>query len=223
VAFIEIDELEKKFPFAFKYLSQFKEELKKRDIKPEPKTENEWYRYGRHQSLDKCEVQEKIVVGILSLGDKYAIDYQKTVLSSGGNGGYCIISIPEDFSYSTHYIQALLNSKYVEWYCSLIGSIFRGGYVSHGTQVLNRLPIVKIDFQNSKKKELHDNISKTQKEMIDIQTKIDENSQNSRVLIPLQRQFEATKQNLDEFLKDLFCLGEDENFISLTLKKDETH
>lgn len=82
---------------------------------------------------------------------------------------------------------------------------------------------MKINFEDPKKKELHDNISKTQKELIDIQTKIDENSQNSRVLIPLQRQFEMTKQNLDEFLKDLFCLEEDEKFIPLTLKKNETH
>ena len=223
IEFIKINELKKNFPFAFKYLSQFKEELKKRDIQPEPKSNNEWYRYGRHQSLDKCEVPAKIVVGILSLGDKYAIDYHKTVLSSGGNAGYCIISIPESLPYSIYYIQALLNSKYVEWYCGLIGSIFRGGYISHGTQVLKRLPIIKIDFQNTAEKKLHDQIAKLQKELIEIQNEIDKNENNIRLRTPLIRKFENTKSFLDKLLQELFQLGKDDNLVPLILKNYGTN
>lgn len=58
------------------------------DLKAKPETQNEWYRYGRQQSLDIGEIPVKIVVGILSQGDKYAIDYNKTLLSSGGTAGY---------------------------------------------------------------------------------------------------------------------------------------
>ena len=213
IEFIEIGELEKKYPFAFEYLSQYKDKLIKRDVKPTPKTENEWYRYGRHQSLDKCEVPAKIVVGILSVGNKYAIDYEKTLLSSGGNGGYCIISMPEDSPYSIYYIQALLNSKYIEWYASLIGTVFRGGYISRGTQVLKRLPIVKINFENKEEKEMHDQISKIQKELIHLYTAIDKNSSNKRVLIPLKRQFDTKISSLNSLLNNLFDLQEDEKFI----------
>ncbi len=213
IEFIEIDELEKTYPFAFKYLSQYKDKLIKRDVKPIPKTENEWYRYGRHQSLDKCEVPAKIVVGILSVGNKYAIDYEKTLLSSGGNGGYCIISILEDSPYSIYYIQALLNSKYLEWYASLIGTVFRGGYISRGTQVLKRLPIIKINFENKEEKEMHTQISKTQKELIHLYTAIDKNFNNKRVLIPLKRQFDTKVNSLNSLLNNLFDLQEDDKII----------
>ncbi len=213
IEFIEIEELENEYPLAFKYLSRNKEKLLKRDIKPKPETEDEWYRYGRHQSLDKCEVPAKIVVGVLSAGNKYAIDYEKTLLSSGGNGGYCVISLAEKSPYSIYYIQALLNSKYVEWAASLIGTEFRGGYISHGTQVLKRLPIIKINFEDDKEKEVHDEISKVQKELIDLQSQIDININNDRKLIPLKRQFSIKLTTLNDLLSNLFDLQEDDALI----------
>jgi len=213
IEFIDINELESEYPFAFDYLSQYKDTLIKRDIKPTPETDDEWYRYGRHQSLEKCEVPAKIVVGILSLGNKYAIDYEKTLLSSGGNGGYCIISVTDDCPYSIYYIQALLNSKYLEWYVSLIGTVFRGGYISRGTQVLKRLPIIKINFEDSEKKEMHDKITEIQKELIDLQSSIDMNSKNKRKLIPIQRQFDSKLTTLNKLLSNLFALQEDETLL----------
>lgn len=223
VEFIKIEELKAEYPFAFEYLSYYKDKLIKRDVKPEPETENEWYRYGRHQSLDNCEIPAKIVVGILSLGNKYAIDYEKTLLSSGGNGGYCIISLAEDSPYSIYYIQALLNSKYLEWYASLIGTVFRGGYISHGTQVLKRLPIVKINFEDKKEKEMHDNISILQKELIDLYTLIDSNLDDKRKLIPLERQFSTKLTTLNNLLSNLFNLEEDEELIPKDLRTNETN
>jgi len=211
---VDINEIKHSYPFAYEYLLKHKVDLGKRDIKPEPKTQDEWYRYGRHQSLEKCEVEEKIVVGVLSAGGKYAIDYNKTLLSSGGTAGYCVITLPENFQYSIYYIQALLSSKYIEWYSSLIGEIFRGGYIARGTKVLKKLPIRKIDFTNKNEKTLHDQIAKTQKELIKLQGSIDRSS-NDRELEPLKRQFSQKKSGLDESLKDLFQLGEDDQNIPL--------
>jgi hypothetical protein len=54
------------------------------------------YGYGRHQSLEKCDVPAKIIVGVLSQGNKYAIDYYRTLISSGGTAGYCMITLPDD-------------------------------------------------------------------------------------------------------------------------------
>jgi hypothetical protein len=215
IELIPISILEKEYPFLYLYLSYHKSQLLKRNILPKPKTEHEWYRYGRHQSLDKCEVDAKIVVSILSKNDGYAIDYNRTVLSSGGNAGYGIISVHKDFPYSIYYIQAILNSKYVEWYCSLIGSIFRGGYISHGTQVLKNLPIRKINFDNADEKFLHYKIAETQKELINIQDLIDLNTRNKRILTPLQGQFVREKENLDKLLAQLYDLGDDDLIIPL--------
>lgn len=215
IEFVDITDLKKKYPYTYEYLINFKNELIKRDIQPIPKTNDEWYRYGRHQSLDKCEVDTKIVVGILSQNDGYAIDYHKTVLSSGGNAGYAIISYNNEKEYSIYYLQAILNSKYVEWICSLIGSIFRGGYISHGTQVLKKLPIRKIDFANPEEKDLHDKIVETQIALISIYNQIDANTENKRALTPLEGQFAREKENLEKLLAKLYDLGNEDSLIPL--------
>src|SRR5690554_1003454 len=217
IEFVAIDKLKAKYPKTYKFLNHYKDKLDndKRDIKPEPETKNEWYRYGRHQSLDKCDVPAKIIVGVLAQGNKYAIDYFGTLISSGGTAGYCMITLPDNLPYSIYYIQALLNSKYLEWFSALIGEVFRGGYIARGTKVLKKLPIRLIDFDTRSEKETHDKIAKIQKELIDIQGKIDEKIGNNRALIPLNRQFAILKKELDDNLKTLFNLGEADSYIPL--------
>lgn len=213
IVFVDMNTLQTNYPEAFRYFQHHKNDLENRSIRPIPQTENEWYRYGRHQCLDKCDVPEKIVVGVLSQGDKYALDNQRTFISSGGTAGYCMITLPANFPYSIYYIQALLNSKYGEWFASIYGEIFRGGYIARGTKVLKKLPIRKINFENENDKNLHDTISEKQQNLIDLQTRIDNNQCNNRVLVTLQREFVERKNELKNLLIELFNLGEDENLI----------
>jgi len=214
---ISLAKIQKKFPLAYYYLQKHKSILNnpKRDIKPEPKTTNEWHRYGRHQSLDSCGLTSKIIVGVLSVGNKYAIDVHGTLISSGGTAGYCVVAIPTTSDYSIYYIQAILNSKYLEWFSALHGEVFRGGYIARGTKVLKNLPIRKIDFSDSKQKALHDKIVETQKELINIYDQIDENAGNRRALAPLQGQFTREKANLEKLLAKLYDLGSEDPLIPL--------
>jgi len=220
IQFVEIDKLKTNYPNLFLFLNHYKSKLdnSKRDIKPTPETEYEWYRFGRHQSLDKCDVPAKIIVGVLAKGNKYAIDYFGTLISSGGTAGYCMITLPNDFSYSIYYIQAILNSKYLEWFSALIGEVFRGGYIARGTKVLKKLPIRIIDFENKEEKSKHDKIASIQKKLIDIQRQIDKNKGNNRKLIPLQRQFDSQKNELEQTLNTLFNLGESDSLVPLISK-----
>lgn len=217
IEFVEIDELEANYPFAHEYLHHFQDKLDNdtRDIKPAPETENEWYRYGRHQSLEKCDVPAKIIVGVLSQGNKYAIDYHGTLISSGGTAGYCMITLPDDFLYSIYYIQALLNSKYLEWFSALLGEVFRGGYIARGTKVLKKLPIRIIDFADETDKALHDEIARIQEELINLQRQVDQNAGNNRIRVPLKRRFNILKSQLDRTLKSLYNLGENDSLIPL--------
>lgn len=217
IQFVNIAELKKKYPLLSKYLLAHKSKLAdpKRDIKPEPETENEWYRYGRHQALDKCDVPEKIIVGVLSQGDKYAIDYHHTLISSGGTAGYCMIVLPPRTEYSIYYIQAILNSKYVEWYCSLIGEEFRGGYIAHGTKILKRLPIRSINFSNRREKTLHNKIASLQKKIISIQSQIDKNSRNVRLRSKFEKEFIKDRKEIDRLLVSLYGIGDDDKKIPL--------
>ena len=217
VELIPLDVIEKKYPFAYKCLQKYKADLDnpKRDIKPTPATKNEWHRYGRHQSLDSCGLPSKIIVGVLSVGDKYAVDTYGTLISSGGTAGYCVVAIPESSEYSIYYIQAILNSKYLEWFCSLYGEVFRGGYIARGTKVLKNLPIRAIDFSNEKEKKIHDKIVASQKRLIDIHDKMDANVGNKRKLIPLEGQFLREKDKLKGLLAQLYDLSDDDARIPL--------
>jgi hypothetical protein len=217
VNIIPLSTIQKKFPLTYDYLQKHKAILNnpKRDIKPEPKTKNEWHRYGRHQSLDSCGLPSKIIVGVLSVGDKYAIDIHGTLISSGGTAGYCVVAVPTNSDYSIYYIQAVLNSKYLEWFSALYGEVFRGGYIARGTKVLKNLPISKIDFTNVKDKALHDKIVEIQKELISIYDQIDANARNKRALTPLQGQFAREKTNLEKQLAKLYDLGNDDSLIPL--------
>ena len=217
VEIIPLTAIRKKYPLAFDYFQKHKSILNnpKRDIKPEPATKNEWHRFGRQQGLSISGKKEKIILGVLSSGDKYAIDNYGTLFTSGGTAGYCAITLPEKFDYSTYYIQAILNSKYIEWFVILTGEIFRGSYFARGTKVLNNLPIRKIDFANANDKELHDKIVEIQKELIKIQDKIDANIGNKRALTPLQSQFSREKIVLEKLLAKLYDLGNDDSLIPL--------
>lgn len=217
VDIIPLSTIQKKSPFAYAYLQKHKAILNnpKRDIKPEPKTKKEWHRYGRHQSLDSCGLPSKIIVGVLSVGDKYAIDIHGTLISSGGTAGYCVVAIPTNSNYSIYYIQAILNSKYLEWFSALYGEVFKGGYIARGTKVLKNLPIRKIDFSDSKQKALHDKIVDTQKELISIYDQMDVNIGNKRALTPLQGQFAREKANTEKLLAKLYDLGSEDSLIPL--------
>jgi hypothetical protein len=213
--FIEEKKFKVNYPLAYAYLANNKSRLAERDLKPVPKTENEWYRYGRSQYLELGEINEKIIIGVMSSGEKYPIDFSQTLHTAGGTAGYCSIFLSSKNPYSIYYVQAILNSRYVEWIIHLRGEVFRGGYIARGTKVLNNLPVRKIDFENPKDKALHDKIVELQKVLIKIQDEIDANIGNKRTLTPLQSQFSREKISLEKLLAKLYDLGNDDSLIPL--------
>lgn len=209
---IPLATIQRRYPLFYTFLMAAKPELSKgsRDIQPKPTTVDEWYRYGRHQSLEACEVEEKMIVGVLAQTDKYAIDNNGTLVSSGGTAGYCLVSIPSGCEYFIYYIQAILGSIQGEWLASLYGEIFRGGYIARGTKVLNQIPIREIDFTNPNERKIHDDIVVRQKRLIGLGDKLSKASKNQRSLIPLQRQFDLLKQEQQNVINMLYGMKNDE-------------
>jgi len=225
VELVDIEMLRSKYPFTYQFLSNYKEALSSpdRDIKPIPTTQDEWYRYGRHQSLFNCDVPQKIIVGVLSLGNKYAIDLSRTLVSSGGTAGYCVITPNSDSLYSIYYIQAILNSKYVEWFSSIYGEVFRGGYIARGTKVIKRLPIRKIDFDDIDEQRIHDTIVNIQQRLISLQSEIDLSQNNRRTLGFLKAEFNRQKVLMDNTLASLYQLENEDSNIPSISEIYETH
>lgn len=220
---ISLTTIQRYYPLFYAFLMAAKPELNKasRDIQPKPATADEWYRYGRHQSLEACEVEEKMIVGVLAQADKYAIDNNGTLVSSGGTAGYCLVSVPSDSQYSIYYIQAILGSIQGEWLASLYGEIFRGGYIARGTKVLKQIPIREIDFTNQNEQNAHDDIVDRQKRLIELGDKISKAAKNRRGLIPLQRQFDLLKQEQQNVINMLYGMTNDE--VSLIPKIKELY
>ncbi len=212
LSLLKLKAIEKKYPEFFRYLTDFKTVLAspKRDIKPTPVKKDEWYRYGRSQSLEACEVKEKMIIGVLSQADKYAIDTKGTFVTSGGTAGYCMVRVPEGKHYSIYYIQAILGSIQGEWMASLYGEIFRGGYIARGTKVLKQLPIRTIDFTNGDDVSLHDAIVDRQKRLIDLGDKMAGVKSNPRKLTPLRRQFDMLKAEQQHAINALYGMSEEE-------------
>lgn len=210
--FLSLSTIQRKYPLFYAFLQDAKVELAKptRDIQPTPTNPNEWHRYGRHQSLEACEIDEKIIVGVLAQSDKYAIDKHGTLVSSGGTAGYCLISVPAESQYSIYYIQAILGSIQGEWLASLYGEIFRGGYIARGTKVLKQIPIRTIDFDNESEKNAHDAIAARQIALIELGDKIAAASGNRRKQTPLVRQFEAMKKEQQQSINALYGMSEQE-------------
>ncbi|WP_044265343.1 Eco57I restriction-modification methylase domain-containing protein [Bacteroides timonensis] len=215
--------IQRRYPLFYTFLMAAKPELNKasRDIQPKPTTADEWYRYGRHQSLEACEVEEKMIVGVLAQTDKYAIDNNGTLVSSGGTAGYCLVSVPSDSQYSIYYIQAILGSIQGEWLASLYGEIFRGGYIARGTKVLKQIPIREIDFTDQNERNVHDDIADRQKRLIELGDKISKAAKNRRSLIPLQRQFDLLKHEQQNVINMLYGMTNDE--VSLIPKIKELY
>ena len=214
---IPLNDIERDYPKLYKYLLAYKNVLNapSRDINPRPLTPDEWHRYGRHQSLDACNLPEKIIVGVLSTGDKYAVDRCSTFVSSGGTAGYCMVALPESSPYSIYYLQAILNCKYLEWISSLYGEIFGDGYIARGTKVLKLLPIRSIDFGNDHDRLYHDSIAEMQKSLIDLGDEIDAARGNKRKLTVLLRRFELSKKQMADQIMHLYGMEEYDGIIPI--------
>lgn len=209
---IKLSTIQSKYPYLYNYLTVIQPVLDRtdRDIKPTPTTTNEWHRYGRHQSLEACEIAEKIIVGVLAQENKYAVDANGTLVSSGGTAGYCLVSIPADSHYSIYYIQAILGSIQGEWLASLYGEIFRGGFIARGTKVLKQIPIRTVDFTNPDDVALHNEIVERQKSLISLGDRIAAAGNNTRKSTPLKRQFELLKTEQQQAINNLYGMTDEE-------------
>ncbi|MDR9855633.1 N-6 DNA methylase [Paenibacillus sp. VCA1] len=120
--------------------------------------EDTWYHYGRIQALTRFINTPKLIVGILSKNPLYLYDDQDMLIASGGTAGYCAIAENLNSPYKLEFIQAVLTHPAIDWLCSIIGSDFDNDFYSRGTSVLQRLPIVNVNFQDRMQYQLYDEV-----------------------------------------------------------------
>lgn len=139
---IQPDAMAVRYPGCWAYLNARREELEGRNITGGTVAEQQWYQYGRSQSLTKFDTP-KIILPVLSVEPRYAYDETNTLFTGGGNGPYYMVRTRDDMTVSNHYLLAVLNHPLSEALVRTNTSTFRGGYYSHGKQFIENLPIPK--------------------------------------------------------------------------------
>ena len=137
---IQPDELANRFPVCWEYFSSRRAELEQRNITGGRATEQQWYQFGRSQSLTKFD-GPKIILPILSLEARYSYDDTNVMVTGGGNGPYYMVRPRPDAPVSNYYLLAVLHHPLSESMVRTNTSVFRGGYYSHGKQFLEAIPI----------------------------------------------------------------------------------
>ncbi len=89
----------------------------------------------------------KLVVQVISQSARFAFDPNSLYFTGGGNGPYYGVRwLSQNERRSLLYLQALLNSRLLDFFLHKISTPFRGGYWSYGKRFIEQLPIRPIDF-----------------------------------------------------------------------------
>lgn len=196
-----LEELKNEFKFTYEYFNEYKDELTKRSI--QGISDNNWFQFGRNQSLNKFSKKEHLIWPVLSQNGNYVYDNQMIMFSGGGNGPYYGLEMKDGVNESIFYIQVLLNHKFLEDILESKSSIFNGNYYSHGKQFIENLPIRKIDFSNSKERKYHDDIVKSVKNIMKLFEKLKSLKNNEEKML-LERIIKLENDNLDKLIDILY-------------------
>lgn len=188
---IPIDIMKSTYPGTFKYLSDCYDRLIPKVLSKKNQgrdvlnaTAETWYKYGRTQALTSFINTPKLIVKVLCKDQPmYAYDKEDFLIASGGTAGYCAISKKPGSKYDLEFIQAWLSHPYTERIIRLRGSVFEGGFVARGTNLLPELPIVDLDFSDSKQKKIYDSVVKSTKKVYEINIKLCETNDRAKVQI----------------------------------------
>lgn len=208
---IPIEEMERDYPGAWRYLLSRKEELwpkqlagnGTRDV-PDA-TEQNWYKYGRTQHLTSFNGREKIIIGVLSREPLYYIDRNFWIIAAGGTAGYCAARVKAGSPYSLEYIQAWLTNGNTEKIFEMIGSDFEGGFKSRGTSLQETLPFIELDFGNPKHKALHDEVTNLSKRIQKINEELLDSPSHRKEII-LSREKDAAIKRISELIDGVYAL-----------------
>src|SRR5205823_11337086 len=101
-----------------------------------PFDDDRWYRFGRHQNLNKHEIEKLIVPRLVENFGCSVDDTGSFYLDNVDVGGVVIAAEEEPF-----FIAGVLNSQVVNFVFKRISKPFRGNYLSANKQFIAPLPI----------------------------------------------------------------------------------
>lgn len=200
-----MEDVEKRCPHAWEYLSQVRGELRAREG---GKADNAgWYGYIYRKNLAEFEAP-KLVVQVISQTARYVYDDTRAYFTGGGNGPYYGVrwTDPEN-KHSLAYLEALLNSKLLDAFLHSVSSPFRGGYWSYGKRFIEQIPIRMIDFSKKGDRHRHDRIVETVMSLRAMNVKLaGTHTPHGRETV--ERAIGAARRSLDLLVCELYRLSD---------------
>jgi len=208
-------ELSKTYPKAWEYLKGHRKTLGARDAGKWEKRPD-WYAYARGQNIGTF-LGPKFLVPYMTTRLRAAFDNEGQLffvnITTGGYG----FRVPAG-QHHNFYFLAILNSALMNLCVQQMTNRFRGGYYAVNKQALDRLPLRQIDFSNSADKGRHDKMVALVEQMLDLQKKLAA-TKNPNDKTQLEREIEATDQQIDRLVYELYGLTAEEiNIIEASIK-----
>lgn len=212
------DTLESEYPEAWCYFCEHEEVLRDRDLYD--CDVDAFYRYGRDQGFGKLD-EEKIVIQVLSLEPRYALDDEGIYNTAGGNGPFYNVRRRESVQrkdgtdenlklvQDNRYLLAILSHPVIEAMVRSDSSFFRDGYYSHGKQYIEDIPVKAIDEENEEEVALYSEIVDEVERHLNLYEDYRAESVESRKQT-LNRRMTALRESIQDKISSLYDLSADE-------------
>jgi type I restriction-modification system DNA methylase subunit len=182
--------MEKQFPKCYAYLKARKSELEGRSVSGGSAAHQQFYQFGRSQSLTKFD-KPKIILPALSIEPRYVYDTDNIMVTGGGNGPYYLLRSCSNSPVSDLYLLAFLNHPFSEAFVRTKTSLFRGGYYAHGKQFIKDIPIpIPTSAQLAKVETLVMSLISTLSSL--------KKARTPHAKVPLKRQAENLRQQIED-------------------------
>ncbi|HMF55065.1 MAG TPA: TaqI-like C-terminal specificity domain-containing protein, partial [Pyrinomonadaceae bacterium] len=200
---LQEDELASEYPLAYRYLKQYKNELK--DLRVKYKTNPKyWYSCHRARSIAAFE-RERIIAAEISLGCNMTLDTNNLYHNTTVYSLLPSLSLQE----KNQYWLGLLNSIVMWWFLANTGNVLRGGYFRFKTHYLNPFPLRRINFSDSTDRVRHNSMVELVERMLDLHKQL-ASARTDQDRTMLQRRIDATDKQIDALVYDLYALTEEE-------------
>jgi type I restriction-modification system DNA methylase subunit len=197
------DNLKSKFPLAYQYLNQYREEITQLRIKYKTNPKY-WYACHRGRSITDFESQ-KIISAEISLGcnmmlDKHQFYHNTTVYSL----------IPSQECQENYlYWLGLFNSKLMWWFLTNTGNVLRGGYFRFKTNYIKPFPVYTINFNDTREAISHQRMVQFVEQMLNLHQRLTE-AQTPPAKKMIQQQIQATDRQINQLVYQLYELTDEE-------------
>ena len=141
----------------------------------------------------------------MSQKNRFAIDFENEYLGLTDT----TVIFNGNQAESSYYVLGLLNSLLLNFRFQFIGKLKGNGIYEYFWNSISKLPIRKIDFENTKDKKHHDTVVKLVEHILQLNNEFQKVKTSYKKEV-IQRQINATDKQIDKLVYKLYDLTEEE-------------